>query len=87
MAVEYLAADVPGLVLLADLVDRFNWGDATLAAEIRLQRQCFGLTPLDRRRLQWEIERAEQAQKRRPAPGAKPAKRVGDPLRFLKAVK
>ena len=42
---------------------------AALANEIRLQRQCFGLTPIDRRRLEWEIEKAEGAnakgQKRR----------------------
>src|SRR4051812_26314295 len=49
MAAEFIAADVPGLVLVARLIDRFNYGDVGLAAEIRLQRQCFGLTPLDRR--------------------------------------
>jgi hypothetical protein len=32
-----------------------------LMAEIRLQRQCFGLTPIDRRRLQWEVDRGEAA--------------------------
>jgi hypothetical protein len=65
MAAEFIAADVPGLVLVARLIDRFNYGDVSLAAEIRLQRQCFGLTPLDRRRLQWEIARGEEAEKRR----------------------
>jgi hypothetical protein len=62
MAAEFIAADVPGLVLVARLIDRFNYGDLSLAAEIRLQRQCFGLTPFDRRRLQWEIERGEAAE-------------------------
>jgi hypothetical protein len=51
-------------MLVARLIDRFNYGEVNLAAEIRLQRQCFGLTPLDRRRLQWEIERAEAAERR-----------------------
>ena len=64
------ASDIPGLEILADLVDRFWYGDAGLAAEIRLQRQCFGLTSLDRRRLQWEIARGEEAEKRR---GGRPA--------------
>jgi hypothetical protein len=43
-----------------------------MANEIRLQRQCFGLTPLDRMRLQWETEKADNAktkgQRRRNAP-------------------
>ncbi len=62
MAPEYDDSDRQGLFLLAVLVDDF-WREPTsaLAAEIRLQRQCFGLTPLDRRRLQWEIDRGEKA--------------------------
>lgn len=62
MAHEYLDADVHGLYRLAVLVDQF-WADPSpvLAAEIRLEQQCFGLTPIDRRRLQWEIERGESA--------------------------
>src|SRR5688572_5771886 len=63
MAPEYHDSDRHGLFLLAVLVDGF-WMHPTqaLAAEIRLQRQSFGLTPLDRRRLQWEIERTDEAQ-------------------------
>lgn len=90
MAAEYIAADVPGLVIVAQLVDRFNYGEVDLAAEIRLQRQCFGLTPLDRRRLQWEIERAEAAERRRPPKTGQssPAPSgVRDPRRTLRAVK
>lgn len=62
MAPEYDSSDVHGLYILAMLVDQF-WSQpsAALAGEIRLQRQCFGLTPIDRRRLQWEIDRGEQA--------------------------
>ena len=78
-----------GAYMLAALVDEF-WHDPTnakLAAEIRLQRQCYGLTPIDRRRLQWEIERAEDAQdrgkRRRPAP--QPS-RQSDPRSVLHAV-
>lgn len=67
MAGEYIACDVPGLVNVARLQDAVNYGDLDRCAELRLQRQCFGLTPLDRRRLQWETERGETAEKRRKA--------------------
>ncbi|MFI1580026.1 hypothetical protein [Embleya sp. NPDC020630] len=91
MAGEFVdgRADIHGLYVLAVLVDEF-WQDPStgLAAEIRLQRQCFGLTPIDRRRLQWEIERGEDAQERtrrrraQPAPAAAPT----DPRSALHAV-
>jgi hypothetical protein len=57
MAAEYLQADKHGLYRLAVLVDAF-WRseDPRLASEIRLQGMNFGLTPLDRRRLQWEMQ-------------------------------
>ena len=56
MAGQFLAADVHGLYVLALLVDEF-WLAPTkeMASEIRQQRMCFGLTPLDRRRLAWQI--------------------------------
>jgi hypothetical protein len=62
MAAEYHSSDRHGLFILAALVDQF-WvaPDAKLAGEIRLQRQAFGLTPYDRRRLEWTIETAEDA--------------------------
>ena len=65
MAEEYLDADIHALYRLAVLVDMF-WHEPTkeLAAELRLEQQCFGLTPIDRRRLQWEVERGEQASTR-----------------------
>jgi hypothetical protein len=81
MAPEFDSSDVHGLYLLAVLVDQF-WSEPSqaLAAEIRLQRQCFGLTPIDRRRLQWEIDRGDEAEKKtqqrrnatKPAPAGKP---------------
>ena len=70
MAAEYDATDVHGLLQLAVLVDDF-WhaesprGRQAASAEIRLQGVRFGLSPIDRRRLQWEIERSEGAQARR----------------------
>lgn len=67
MAPEFLKADVHGLYLLAELVDRF-WENptVTMAAEIRHHRMAFGLTPIDRRRLQWEVERVETAARKKP---------------------
>ncbi|MBG6141121.1 phage terminase small subunit [Longispora fulva] len=66
MAPEFDPSDLHGLLALAALVDDFWNADtarerAALAGEIRLQRQCFGLSPIDRRRLQWEIERTDEA--------------------------
>jgi hypothetical protein len=90
MAPEYHESDIHGLLMLAVLVDEF-WQDPSqaLAAEIRLQRQCFGLTPIDRRRLQWEIERTDEAQargaKRRTA-AKTTQKQPGDPYAALRAV-
>lgn len=77
MAPEWDQSDIHGLYILARLVDDFWWEPTqALAAEIRLQRQCFGTTPIDRRRLQWEIERGELAEKettaRRQAARSKP---------------
>ena len=94
MAPEYDDADRHGLFELAMLRNDF-WSAETArerkdaAAEIRLQDQRFGLSPIDRRRLQWEIERTEDAvakgQKRRtskePSSGPK-----GDPRGTLRAV-
>jgi hypothetical protein len=85
MAPEFDSSDVHGLFVLAMLVNAF-WTEPAqaLAAEIRLQRQCFGLTPIDRRRLQWEIDRGEQAEQatvtRRNQTAPKPAgKRKAEP--------
>lgn len=102
MAPEFLKADHHGLYILLTLVDaywrRMDDGQVTganeLAKEIRMQRQCFGLTPVDRRRLQWEVERVEQAtekkSQRRKAKTEKSAKRgksaSDDPSQHLAAV-
>lgn len=65
MAAEYHSSDRHALFILAALVDQF-WTnpDQKLAAEIRLQRVPFGLTPYDRRRLEWTIETAEESKDR-----------------------
>lgn len=68
MAPEYDRSDLHGLYMIADLIHIYWTTPSTsaikkkeLASEIRLQRQAFGLSPIDRRRLQWEIEKAEEA--------------------------
>lgn len=90
MAPEYDDSDKHGLFMLAVLVDEFwkkpHW---TAAAEIRLQRQCFGLSPIDRRRLQWEIEKVDEAQEkgaRRRAASSSTSHGKTDPLAALRAV-
>src|SRR5581483_6421401 len=69
MAAEYDSSDRHGLLRLALLVDAY-WRIPTtaLAAEIRLQQQLYGLSPLDRRRLQWEVARGDKAQRKRTRP-------------------
>ena len=57
MSTQYREADMHALLRLAVLIDLF-WIKPTvpLAAEIRQEESRFGLTPLDRMRLQWKIE-------------------------------
>ena len=85
MAPEYDTSDIHGLFMLAVLVDGFWWAPSKeLAAEIRLQRQAFGLSPIDRRRLQWEIDRGEQAEESRTKRKTKP-RPAKDPRESLSA--
>lgn len=68
MADEWVDADVPGLVALAFLVDEFwRTGNRELAAEIRMQQREYGLSPLSRRSLQWEVIRVKRAARQEPA--------------------
>lgn len=84
MAPEFLPSDTFALEMLARLEDQFDKAtdpnlQLKLAAEIRLQRQSFGLTPMDRRRLQWEVARIESAVEQR---NVRRADEV-DPRQFL----
>ena len=79
MSAEFLQADAHGLFRLALLIDDYWTADSAtqrrkLAAEIRLQGQGYGLSPLDRRRLQWQVEQVEgkQADRRRSSRGKDP---------------
>ena len=70
MANEYLETDVDGLGRVALLVDEYYKNPSgragrDLMGDIRLQEARFGLSPLDRSRLQWEVQKGEEAQKKR----------------------
>jgi uncharacterized protein YerC len=61
MATVYTEADVPALIRLARFMDLDCRGlaDSTTRSEIRQLEDRFGLSPLARRRLEWEIKQAE----------------------------
>jgi hypothetical protein len=61
LAAAYIEADVPALARLAGLIDRVHRGEegSRLLGEIRALEDRFGLSPLARRRLQWELQTAE----------------------------
>lgn len=87
MAAEFVEADKHGLYRLAVMVNGF-WEQPSkeLHAEIRLGQQAFGLTPIDRRRLQWEVEKVESA--RRKPKRERREKAQSDPREtYLRAVK
>lgn len=91
MASQWLETDIDALGRLALLWDEFykNPGDAKKdMAEIRLQESRFGLSPLDRSRLQWEVSRGDEAERRRQQQKQAAPKRTGtDPRSILMAVK
>lgn len=62
MSAEFLQGDVPALYRLVSLVDMW-WNEQKLAVakEIRLLEREFGLTPLARRRLEWQVAVSEEA--------------------------
>lgn len=62
MSGEFHSSDRHGLFRLAALVDNF-WRrpGADTHAEVRLAQKDYGLTPMDRRRLEWTIETADKA--------------------------
>lgn len=90
MASQWLASDFDGLARLAILWDNYNkTGMLDYIKEIRLQSASYGLTPLDRSRLQWEVSRADEAEQKQSRRADMPVRRTGtaDPRRGLMAVK
>lgn len=88
MAGEFLDSDVHGLLVLAELEDEFHKTTDVrvrleLVREIRLQRQAFGLSPIDRRRLQWEVKKVEDDKPKR---RKRRKDDEGDPRDYLRAV-
>jgi hypothetical protein len=80
MTTEYETSDWEGLYRLAHMVDDQWWtGDAKLLPEIRQQSSLFGLAPLDRHKLKWEINRTAAAKTNRQAAGAVPVAGVSVP--------
>lgn len=85
MASQWLETDTDALGRLAVLWDEFYKApDAKVLAEIRLQEQRFGLSPLDRSRLQWEVSRAEEAEQKKRTPATVRPRGGADPRRILK---
>jgi hypothetical protein len=97
MVQEFDDSDLFALQRVAILVDMFYEavmkGDInktlSLSSEIRQQEFRFGLTPMDRRRLQWTIEQGDSAKERTDArkkaqDAARPKPElVGDPRTML----
>lgn len=78
---EYMRADLGALFRLIDLVDIY-WKTRKLAVakEIRLLEREFGLTPLSRRRLEWQAAASEEAKDKHERRRARQATPIsGDP--------
>ena len=101
MAAEYLDVHRHGLEALADLRQEFHTATEAgkllaLHSEIRQSQRDYGLTPLDLRRLQWEVRRAVDAADAESAEDTKPpqksskrgrrAKDKGDPRALLRVL-
>ena len=89
MASQWLETDMDALGRLALLWDNFYKSpSADALKEIRLQGQLFGLSPLDRSRLQWEVSRADEAEQKKDRRAVPPRKTgTHDPRAVLAAIK
>lgn len=88
MSSQWLETDADAIGRLAILWDEFYKSPTVDAMkEIRLQSPAFGLSPLDRSRLQWEVNRGEEAENQlRKRKQPTPVPTVGDPRKLLRAV-
>lgn len=90
MASQWIETDWDALGRLALLWDEFyKKPSADALKEIRLQSALFGLSPLDRSRLQWEVNRADVAEKQQLQRQTPPIRRTGthDPRVLLMPTK
>lgn len=90
MATQWLETDADALGRLALLWDDFYKKPGPgVISEIRLQEQRFGFSPLDRSRLQWEVNRADEAELKQKRQSEPQPRRTGthDPRMVLQAVK
>lgn len=87
MRYEFLRGDEPALFRLVLLVDIFwRTQDLAVAREIRLMEREFGLTPLSRRRLEWQVARSDEATERLHESRSKRARQINpvdDPRQVL----
>jgi hypothetical protein len=84
IAAQFIAVDIPALHVVALLRDGLWRGQLELAGELRLQEARFGLTPLDRRRLGWEVKAEPEQEQEQTEPPQESAV-MKDPrlLRFV----
>lgn len=62
MASQFVDADIPGIFRIIVLTQAFMKTPTTnISAEIRQLSFSYGLSPMDRRRLQWTIVKADEA--------------------------
>jgi len=85
MAANLVAMDLQGIERLAFVVDRAHHspGDAKLEEQIAKLSMPYGLSPLDRRRLEWSIEPPKPKAATAPA---KPVDAGPDPRSLLRVV-
>jgi hypothetical protein len=92
MASEWLEADVLGLVYRTAELQQDFWvadeAQGRVAVETRIAKneERLGLSPIDRRRLQWEIEKGDQAAERTQRRKAIKQVEGKDPREVLRAV-
>lgn len=88
MSSAWIEADLPGLQRAIQLVEDFHRSESArermaLQSEIRQQELRFGLSPIDRRRLEWEVEQPEEPEQ---AAEPEPTKPVVDPRSSMRLV-
>jgi len=88
MAGQWLETDADALGRLALLWDDFyRVPSADALKEIRLQSALFGLSPLDRSRLQWEVAKGNEAEEKTARQDSRRRTGTNDPRHLLRVIK